>query len=136
MASPDRTQPVHDARDREHAYKRGGGVVPESLSPPSSVVPWSDQRQERYAGPVATTTPSRVATDRELAEAMERALQAVPADARAVVFLRLFEDRQFDDVARTLHIGIEAARYRFREGVEVYRQELRRLRVAGTEPAP
>ncbi|MBI5849452.1 MAG: hypothetical protein HZB39_00205 [Planctomycetes bacterium] len=77
----------------------------------------------------ATTTPSRVASDRELAARLQSALDEVPGEWRDVVRLRLFEDLSMAEAGACLGLGEEGARYRFRHGLEAYRRALRRARV-------
>jgi RNA polymerase sigma-70 factor (ECF subfamily) len=74
-----------------------------------------------------STTPSRLGAHREQSEHMRAALEGLPDELRHVVYLRLFEQRTFVDVAAQLGIGEQAARSRFRKGSEVYRRRLRTL---------
>ena len=113
--------------EAQGAQKRGGGTRPIRLdaglrrdgsSIPASIVPAS------------STTPSRVASERELAHAMQSALQALPDDLRDVVRLRLFEGLLLDEIAAQLAISEPSVRRRFRRGAELYREQL--ARVAGS----
>lgn len=107
---------IRDTLDHSGAAKRGAGKLPLSLDP----LLRSDTRSQ-FAGPVATTTPSRVASDRERAQAMERALESLPEDVREVVRLRLFEDLRISEIAERLALGESAVRHRFRRGAALYR---------------
>lgn len=109
---------LHGLLDQDCARKRGGGVSPASLSDVGST----------FAGPARTTTPSRVAADRELAEHMERALAQLPDDDREVVRLRSFEALSLEQTATRLGITMAAVRHRFRRGVAAFEQHLRALR--------
>lgn len=116
---------VRDLGDHVLRLKRGGGAEERFADRDSAS---GAAPEDRYAGPCARTTPARAAADRELARALQDAIDAVPAEWRDVVRLRLFEDRPFEDIARQLGLGVEGVRYRFRHGAEAYRQELRRRR--------
>jgi RNA polymerase sigma factor (sigma-70 family) len=119
---------IRDLVDHSKAGIRGK-LKPLSALP--RAIP-SDSGEAHYAGPVHTTSPGRAEADRELAERMATALAAVPEDTREVVRLRLFEDLTMDEVAVRLGpgLGAEGVRYRFRVGLDAYRRELRRLRLA------
>jgi len=78
----------------------------------------------QFAGPVATTTPSRVASDRERADRMQTALDSLPEDLRDVVRLRLFEDLPLEEVAEEVGVGVSGVRHRFRRGATLYHQRL------------
>ena len=108
------------------AHKRGDGVTPAPLAPPDGAGEGErDTRPSHYAGPVASTTPSRAAADRELADGMARALAELPEDDREVVRLRLFDGLLLDAIAAQLGLSEAAVRRRFRRGAELYRQRLR-----------
>jgi RNA polymerase sigma factor (sigma-70 family) len=114
---------IRDAATREGAAKRGGGESPV----PFSVLergPSPGQAESHFAGPVASTTPSRLAIHKEQASAMHAALGAIPAELREIVRLRLFEQIGVKDVAQRLGIGVSAVRHRFRKGAEMYRRVL------------
>ena len=104
--------------DHDRAQKRGGGEQTAQLRDTAST----------FAGPVRTTTPSRVATDRELAEHMAKALASVPDGDREVVQLRSFEALTLEETATRLGITMAAVRHRFRRGVGAFEQHLRALR--------
>ncbi len=112
---------LRDAADYHGAAKRGGG---------RPAVPFSAlQRHDRssasgFAGPVATTTPSRVAMYTEQAAAMHAALGDLPEDVRDVVRRRLFEQRSMQQIADEIGIGLSAVRHRFRKGAALYQQHL------------
>lgn len=117
---------IHDLADQANAQKRGAGREVRFGDLQQSTGSAGD---ERYAGPCARTTPGRAAADRETADHLEAALEAVPPEWRDVVRLRLFEDRPLDEIAAQIGVGVEGVRYRFRHGAEAYRRELRRRRV-------
>jgi len=116
---------VHDLADQNAAQKRGAGKEVRFADLDRASGSHGD---EHYAGPCAQTTPGRAAADRETADHLEGALEALPEDWRAVLRLRLFEDLQLAEIATQLGLGIEGVRYRFRHGAEAYRRELRRRR--------
>lgn len=76
---------------------------------------------------MGSTTPSRLTSHRERAAQMRIALDALPEELRNVVYLRIFEQLTFVNIAATLEIGEEAARSRFRKGSELYRRRLQTL---------
>lgn len=119
---------IRDLVDHSKAGVRGK-VKPMSALPRAFP---SESGEAHYAGPVQTTSPGRAEADRELAARMATALAAVPEECREVVRLRLFEDLTMDEVAVRLGpgLGVEGVRYRFRRGLDAYRRELRRLRLA------
>lgn len=116
---------IEDQRDRAAAQKRrqartvplggGGGYDVESHAEAGGPEPWT------------STTPSRIASEREKASAMERALESLPEEVREVVRLRLFEDFLIEEVAAKLGLGESAVRHRFRRGAELFRDRLREL---------
>lgn len=124
---------LHDLADEASRKKRGGGEVPLSLDALTEAQGSSEPA--RYAGPVASTTPSRALADRELAASMENALDSLPDDLREVVRLRLFEDRTMEEVAAELGLGVSGARHRFRKGAELYERRLAGL-LDGRESSP
>lgn len=103
------------------AQKRGGGVECQSIQRSSG---GDDSRSSWYAGPIASTTPSRAASDAEEARRMEQALASLPEDLRAVVQLRVFEGLLIEDVAAQLGLGSSAVRHRLRRGAELFDRRL------------
>jgi RNA polymerase sigma factor (sigma-70 family) len=115
-----------DLAEAAERKKRGAGVQPLSLD----AAPASGASSSLgFAGPIASTTPSRVAMDREAAEAIHAALEEVPEELREVVRLRLLEDLSMPEVAERTQLGLSAVQHRFRKGAEIYQRALaRRLR--------
>jgi RNA polymerase sigma-70 factor (ECF subfamily) len=105
---------IRDTADHLSARKRGGLAA----SPGASLGP----------EPGGSTTPSRIATQKEQAAMMSEALNAVPPEWRDVVCLRLFHQLTLQQVAEQLSLSLAVVRTRLRRGSEVYRQ---RLRAAG-----
>ncbi len=77
-----------------------------------------------FAGPVTTTTPSRVAMDAELAQAMREALDALPEPYREVFWLRHFEQFEWARIVEATGMPESTARRRYREAAELYDQQL------------
>ena len=126
---------IRDAAQYFGAKKRGGGrpAVPFStLSADSG----QTSHGSVFAGPVATTTPSRIAIHAEQAAAMEAALAELPEDVREVVRLRLFEQRTMQEIAEGFGIGLSAARHRFLKGAEIYYARLRAQLASRSVSAP
>ena len=111
---------IADARDFFTAQKRDGKRE-RPLIRPGSVADGSWQIE-----PSGSTTPSRLAVQREQADRMEGALLSVPADMREVLQLRLFDGLTIPEIANRLAIGESAAKHRYRKGAELYRDSLHR----------
>lgn len=113
---------IQDARDFHGAVKRGGGVRPQSLSPPSD----STAAGAGVEIPVSTT-PSRIAWYRDQASAVRVAIDSLPDDVRVVVRLRLVEQLQVNEIAVHTGLGESGVRHRFRRGAEMFRYRLTSL---------
>jgi RNA polymerase sigma factor (sigma-70 family) len=109
--------------ERRQAQKRGGGQLELSISASG---PGSGRSSFEYgaAGPVASTTPSRVAIIAEQADVMRRALELLADDEREVVLLRLFEDLPLSDVAARVGISLSTAKRRYLRGSAEYARRL------------
>jgi RNA polymerase sigma-70 factor (ECF subfamily) len=59
--------------------------------------------------------------------ALDAALGALPTEQRAVVHLKLWGDRTFEDIAETLDISANTAASRYRYGIDKLRERLRPL---------
>lgn len=115
---------IEDQRDREYAQKRDAH---RSVSMTSALDATSGEPSGAGGlDPWSSTTPSRIAEERERMRAMEAALDGLPGELREVVRLRLFEDLLVEEVAVRLGLGESAVRHRFRKGAELYRELLRR----------
>ena len=116
---------IRDLATYEAALKRGGG---------NPAIPFSTLRPDSAVGTVGSqpplgivsTTPSRIASHVEQADAMRAALESLPDDTREVVRLRLMEQLTMEEIAERLSIGVSAVRHRFRKGAERYRRLLTR----------
>lgn len=109
---------VRGLLDHDRAQKRGGGVAPQPLS----------RGHSEFAGPTDSTTPSRVAADRELAAHMEQVLAELQPEDRDVLRLRSFESLSLEETAARLGLSLSAVRHRFRRGVTAFEHRLRQLR--------
>lgn len=118
---------IRDAADHHGALKRGGEVWTTRFSELEPAAGGSEASAETGLA-WASTTPSRMVAHREQADRMQRALSDVPDELREVVRLRLFEERTMDEIARTLDLGVEAVRHRFRKGARLYGLRLARER--------
>lgn len=114
---------IQRAVEYDNAAKRKpeGAAVPFSVFQPSTAAAGG----EHFAGPVASTTPSRLAILREEAEAMRSALDSLPEDSRTVLWLRVFEQLTVDEIAKRLEIGESAVRHRVRKAAELYESRVR-----------
>lgn len=75
--------------------------------------------------PPRSTTPSRVASNLERARSLERALDQLEPDLRAVVRVRLFEELSMGETAKHLDIPLSTAKHRFVRGLQAYKAALR-----------
>ncbi|MCA8951604.1 MAG: RNA polymerase sigma factor [Planctomycetes bacterium] len=121
---------IRDQAGMANAGKRGQGRERRHADLRTTLV------DEVYAGPTAETTPSRLASDREMADHMARALDCLPDEWREVVRLRLFEELELHEIATALGLGVEGVRYRFRHGADAYQRALRQSWDVGTDAPP
>ncbi len=110
---------IRDIAEYHAAQKRGGGQRPRPLAGGGS----QDHGNAMFE-PIASTTPSRLATYREQAAAISETLRALPDDVQQVVRMRLLEQLPIAEIAARLGIGESAVRHRFRKGAALYRQGL------------
>lgn len=68
-----------------------------------------DEAERRIAGPEAADAP---ATRRDLAAAIERALDALPPDFRAAFVLREYHDLEYAEIARALDVDVGTVKSR------------------------
>ncbi|MFH0945373.1 MAG: sigma-70 family RNA polymerase sigma factor [Planctomycetota bacterium] len=80
-----------------------------------------------YAGPVATTEPRTVATDRAEAAAMRSVLNGLPAELRYTVWLQEFENLSVQEIADRLELPADTIQAQLRRGLIAYRHKLRAL---------
>lgn len=102
---------IRNASDRVLTQKRGGGreqVGHHDLPPP-----------------VASTTPSRIASHAEEARAMYEVLTQLPEDVSEVVRLRLLEEVPVREVADLLGLGESAVKHRLRRGAAMFHAGVR-----------
>ncbi len=116
---------IADHRDYEGAAKRDSRRTT-TLTPASHNGSGSSAHAD-VVEPWGSTTPSRIAVERETAQVMEKALRSLPDEVRDVVRLRLFEDLPNGEVAMSLGISESAVRRRFHTGAEIYRVRVRAL---------
>lgn len=108
---------IGDHRDHFLAQKRAVNRTQPLAdgSDPAGHEPWS------------STTPSRLASERERARLMAEALATLDDEVRDVVRLRLFDELSLEEIAAQLQLGISGVRHRFRKGAEAYARRLRVL---------
>jgi len=88
--------------------------------------------REKYHGQLAEEMPAIFAPaenpdETAFRESLSRALAELPADQRAVVHLKLWENLTFEQIAETLDIPPNTAASRYRYGVDKLRERLRPL---------
>ncbi len=114
---------IRDAADRAGAAKRGGGREAAPFSALRATGPRAT-RESEYCGPIASTTPSRIAIYKEQAAAIRTTLESLDDDVRDIVRMRLLEQLSLEEIAERLELGVSAVRHRFRKGSETYRRRL------------
>jgi RNA polymerase sigma-70 factor (ECF subfamily) len=86
--------------------------------------------------PPRSTTPSRIASNLERARCLERALDRLEPEQRAVVHGRLFEEMSMVEVAAREGLPLSTAKHRFVRGMMAYKHALRaELGEAAESPA-
>jgi RNA polymerase sigma-70 factor (ECF subfamily) len=87
---------VNHAIDR---YRRGRRRL-------RSETPIDDQEHGHQSIPAEAPSPERRAMDREAGQRISAALSGLPARQRAVVVLRLYEEMNLEEIARTLDMNL------------------------------
>lgn len=67
----------------------------------------------------------------EQAELLEEALKELPEKFAEVVVMKIWGDRTFDDIGKTLGISLHTAASRYRYGLEALRKKLATARIRG-----
>lgn len=65
-------------------------------------------------------------TDNEQRDAVQTALRTLPPDQREVVYLKVYEDRTFQEIAELLDVSINTAASRYRYALHKLRERLQR----------
>jgi RNA polymerase sigma-70 factor (ECF subfamily) len=87
-----------------------------------------EKRQDEFAAEAPQVlAPAEDLDEQSFRQAIATALGELPADQRAVVHLKLWEDQTFEAIAETLGISINTAASRYRYGLDKLRQRLRPL---------
>jgi RNA polymerase sigma-70 factor (ECF subfamily) len=85
-------------------------------------------RNERYSADQALIfDPSDDRDEQAFRTALDAALQTLPSEQRAVLHLKLWEGRTFEQIAEVLSISPNTAASRYRYGLDKLRQQLRPL---------
>ena len=85
-----------------------------------------EDHAERVAAPAPS--PERRAMDREAGEKIAAALGALPERQRAVVVLRLYQDMNLDEIARTLDMSLGTVKSSLHRALRRMRETLAGLR--------
>lgn len=123
---------IRDLAEHFRAAKRGGGQPDVQLSVLCGGADTTDGAC--FVGPVATTTPSRVAMDAELAQAILRAIDALPEPYRTVFVLRHIERLEWARIAEATGMPESTARRRYREAADLYDKQLHGASSVGDGP--
>lgn len=88
--------------------------------------------REESSGELAGDTagifaPANHPDEQTFREALTQALGQLPADQRAIVYMKLWEGLTFDEIADTLEIPLNTAASRYRYGLDKLRARLRPL---------
>ena len=87
-----------------------------------------EQYHEQLAAEFGTVfAPSSDPDEHAFRKALTGALDELPAEQRAIVHLKLWEDMTFDAIARLLEIPANTAASRYRYGLDKLRERLRPL---------
>ncbi|MEW6744269.1 MAG: sigma-70 family RNA polymerase sigma factor [Planctomycetota bacterium] len=116
---------LRNLADQAAALKRGGGETGPGLPLSARASTDGETSVSHFAGPVGSTTPSRIASYHEEARAMQEALTGLDDDVRDIVRLRLFDELSIEEIAAQLGLGESAVKHRFRRGFAAYHQKLR-----------
>src|SRR5262245_14517712 len=101
--------------------QRYGGTRKRLISREVALEAGSGPRAEPVA---AGSTPSQVAQRQEQAEAVKRVLDRLPEHYRQVIVWREWEELPFDEIARRLGRGVDAARMLWWRAIERLQHEL------------
>ncbi len=115
---------ILDLAERAGTQKRGEGRPAKPFSGLVGQGGGLTTQGSVFAGPAVTTTPSRAAACVEEAARMKAALDGLEDELREVVWLRLFEQMSWPEMARQLEVSESAARRRFHRGLRAYRDRL------------
>jgi len=109
---------THNYIDRQRAQPK---VKVESLDQSLG----SEEEEERTLEvPDMTGDPARLLEERELAEPVQRALDELPAEYRAVVVLSDIEGYSYEEIAATLKVPIGTVRSRLNRGRNILKERL------------
>jgi RNA polymerase sigma-70 factor, ECF subfamily len=115
---------IRDLTEHEGAQKRGGDRPPVLFSEVERTWKQVGSTSNGCIDVPITATPGRIALYHEQAEAFRGALAEVPDQYREVLYLRVFEHLETEEIANRFQLGIQAVRYRLRVGAELYRDAL------------
>jgi RNA polymerase sigma-70 factor, ECF subfamily len=76
------------------------------------------------------STPDRVLAQKELAERLQRALDALPFDQRTAIVLREIDGLSYEEIAYSLGVAIGTVKSRLTRARQALRSELREARIA------
>jgi RNA polymerase sigma-70 factor (ECF subfamily) len=74
--------------------------------------------------------------ERDLAEAVRRAIQALPEEQREVVILKEYQELTFLEIAQALDVPVSTVKTRLYRGLVQLRQQLERQGVRREAPVP
>lgn len=75
------------------------------------------------------TTPDRVLAQKELAERLQQALDALPFDQRTAIVLREVDGLSYDEIAYSLGVAVGTVKSRLTRARQALRSELREARI-------
>lgn len=109
---------THNFIDRQRAQPK---VKVESLDQPLG----DEEEDERTLEvPDVTSEPGHLIEERELEEPVQRALDELPAEYRAVVVLSDIEGYSYDEIAAALKVPIGTVRSRLNRGRNILKEKL------------
>jgi RNA polymerase sigma-70 factor, ECF subfamily len=84
-----------------------------------------DRNHTQFSAETGVFAASNNPDEQTFRSALSAALADLPADQRAVVHLKLWEDWTFDQIAEALEIPLNTAASRYRYGLDKLRERLR-----------
>jgi RNA polymerase sigma-70 factor (ECF subfamily) len=86
-----------------------------------------DETSSRKPEPISTETPEAMLASREIADTVNRAIEALPAELREAVTLREIEGLSYDEIAEVMNCPIGTVRSRIFRAREAIATQLRPL---------
>lgn len=116
-------------RCRDELRRRG---MVKHTRPASLDAPARTDGEERPDPPAREPSPEETAVGRETAVVVERAIAALPEDARETLVLRDLQDLSYEEIAGVLEIPVGTVRSRLNRARTLLKERLRPILEAGS----